>query len=145
MAKGYESYVEKVKTVMSEKQEKALLLIGELIEGKAKLLCPAGTTAGGTLRQSIGYKLYVDGQDVGVAVGSDIEYAIYVEKGTGIYAVDGNGRQTPWVYYNQATGGYVWTEGMKSQPYLEPAAMDNTSSIKKLVEDYLRELDDNRN
>lgn len=62
-----------------------------LVENDAKKNCPVDT---GQLRQSITHE--VEG-NTGV-IGTNVEYAPYVEYGTGIYAKDGNGRQTPWSY-----------------------------------------------
>ena len=93
---SYESYIDKAKKQIRKKEEKFLYLVGELMEGTAKALSPVGTIAGGSLRQSINHKLFKDKDGRGVAVGTDIEYGIYVEKGTGIYADGNKGRQTPW-------------------------------------------------
>lgn len=136
---GYESKIPEFKKLLDEKEEQGLWLIGELIEGKAKLLAPAGRS--GELRNKIEHKIFKDSNGNGVAIGSDLEYSIYVEKGTGIYAVDGNGRKTPWVYYDSLDGAYHWTEGMLPQPYLEPAAMENINQIKEIVIKVLSELD----
>jgi hypothetical protein len=62
-----------------------------LVENDAKKRCPVDT---GQLRQSITHE--VEG-NTGV-IGTNVEYAPYVEYGTGIHAKDGNGRQTPWSY-----------------------------------------------
>lgn len=48
----------------------------------------------GRLRNSMTHVV----QDNSVYVGSNVEYAPYVELGTGIYASDGNGRKGWWVY-----------------------------------------------
>jgi HK97 gp10 family phage protein len=141
VSKNYESRIPEVKNLLSQKEEDALWLIGELLEGAAKLLAPVGLS--GELRNKISHRVYARGEEAGVAVGTDIEYGIYVEKGTGIYAVDGNGRKTPWIYYDPLSGEYHWTQGMKPQPFLEPAAMKNLEQIKKIVEKVLKELDNN--
>jgi len=141
MGSNYESFIPQAKKMISDAEERALWLIGELIEGKAKLLAPVGLS--GELRNKIGHKVYLDPMTGGrgVATGTDIEYGIYVEKGTGIYAVDGNGRKTPWVWYDSLTGKYHWTEGMHPQPFLEPAAVENISRIKDIVEKVMKQLD----
>ena len=53
--------------------------------------------------------------------GSPLEYAPYVEFGTGKHAEKG-GRSTPWVYFNEKLQKFFWTEGQHAQPYLRPAA-----------------------
>lgn len=87
------------------------------IKELAQTLVPVDTFA---LRESIGVQMM--GNDA--LIGSDLHYAIYVEMGTGIYAVGGNGRKTPWRYYyrgNQGPHGWRWTRGQKPQPYMVPA------------------------
>lgn len=138
MSVNYESNLDKVKAALKEKELTALNLIGELIEGAAKLLAPSKN---GQLRQSVEHKVFVDGSDKGVAIGTDMEYGIYVEKGTGIYAKDGNGRKDPWVYYDPVSGQYYTTNGQHPQPFLEPAATGQADKIKNIVEKVLSELD----
>lgn len=99
-----------------------------LVENDAKRKCPVDT---GQLRASITHE--VEGQ-TGI-VGTNVEYAPYVEYGTGIYARDGNGRQTPWAYQDRETGEWIWTKGQVAQPYLEPALLENENEIFRLFEE----------
>ena len=46
-----------------------------------------------------------------------VDYAPYVEYGTGIYAVNGNGRQDKWKYQTP-DGRWVTTEGMKPRLFM---------------------------
>lgn len=98
-----------------------------LVENDAKMKCPVDT---GQLRASITH--YVEGQ-TGI-VGTNVEYAPYVEYGTGIYARDGNGRQTPWSY-QRADGKWITTKGQKPQAFLEPALLENENEIFRLFEE----------
>ncbi len=49
------------------------------VEGAAKRLCPVDT---GRLRSSISHELAVDGRGLVAFIGTNVEYAIYVELGT---------------------------------------------------------------
>lgn len=73
----------------------------------------------GNLRDSIEVEILQGGEKAVVIVTAN--YAIYVEYGTGIYAVEGNGRNTPWTYYSDKLGRFVTTEGMRPQPFWDPA------------------------
>lgn len=116
------SKLDKVENMdVKERLEKACLLV----ENTAKQDCPVDT---GQLRASITHE--VDG-NVGV-VGTNVEYAVYVEYGTGKEAVAKNGRQTPWSYKDEETGEWIWTKGQKPQPFLEPALIKNEKEINKL-------------
>lgn len=95
-----------------------------MVERDAKILCPVDD---GTLRNSITYEVE---DNIGV-VGTNIEYAPYVHQGTGIYAVEGNGRKTRWSY-EDAEGNWHSTIGQKPQPFLEDALNKNRDEINKL-------------
>lgn len=86
----------------------ALTACGLQAEGYAKLLCPVDT---GNLRNSITNAL--DGSGKTVYVGTNVEYAPYVEYGT---------------YRTRA------------QPYLKPAFEEHVSEYKSIIETYLVKL-----
>ena len=98
-----------------------------VVENEAKRLCPVDT---GDLRNSITHE--VD-DDVGI-VGTNKEYAPYVEYGTGIFAVEGNGRDTPWSYQDDK-GEWHTTIGQKPQPFLNPAARTKKKLVIKVFND----------
>ena len=106
--------------------------IGLVAEGYAKKLCPVDT---GNLRNSITH--VVDEQEPAAIIGTDNEYAAYVELGTGIYAEGGGGRPTPLVYQD-AKGNWHYTRGNKAQPFLKPAAADHAIQYRKILEDELK-------
>lgn len=97
-----------------------------LIKANAKSLAPSDD---GNLRDSIETELLNDGLTAIVRVTAS--YAVYVEFGTGIYAVDGEGRKTPWTYYSNKLGRFVTTEGMQPQPYWFPAIDVGQKYFKK--------------
>lgn len=105
---------------------------GLVAEGYAKKLCPVDT---GNLRNSITH--VVDEQEPAAIIGTDNEYAAYVELGTGIYAEGGGGRPTPWVYQD-AKGNWHYTRGNKAQPVLKPAAARHAIQYRKILEDELK-------
>ena len=67
---------EQVTSAMKSAVEAALEEIGIVAEGAAKRLCPVDT---GRLRNSITHALMGDDS---VAIGTNVEYAIYVHEGT---------------------------------------------------------------
>lgn len=95
----------------------ALEMIGLKAEGYAKALCPVGTPEstgikgymGGTLRNSITHKVNTDGKSV--SIGTNVEYAPYVELGT---------------------------VKMKKKPYLLPAVRDHMELYKQIIRDTLK-------
>ena len=109
---------------------KALERCGMQAESYAKDLAPVDT---GNLRNSISHR--VDMSDKKAVVGTNNEYAAYVELGTGKYA-DG-GRKDPWVYQD-TEGNWHHTNGQRAQPYLKPAVADHKQTYRNLIEDELK-------
>ena len=83
----------------------------------AKARCPVDT---GALRASIQTDAEWEGNICMGIIGTNVEYAAMVEYGTGIYATNGDGRRTPWVY-KDGRGNWHTTSGQKPQPYMYPA------------------------
>lgn len=104
-----------------------------LVERAAKENAPKGT---GELRRSITSKVDVssDGKISGL-VFSPLEYAPYVEYGTGLFAEGGNGRKdVPW-HYQDDEGEWHTTCGMRPMPYLRPALEDNRTRIIEILKE----------
>lgn len=105
---------------------RALEKCGLVAEGYAKRLCPVDT---GNLRNSITHQ--VDEGEPAVYIGTNSEYAAYVELGTGKYYP--GGRQTPWMYQD-AKGNWHLTHGQRAQPYLKPAVADHVREYRAIIE-----------
>lgn len=123
----------KVKQIERDTLFKTLTAWGVLAQGYATEYCPKDT---GNLSQSIDYGVIEDNMEV--QVGTNVHYAPYVELGTGIYAEEGNGRKTPWVYRDDE-GRWHKTSGMRAQPYLRPAVEKHIEDYKDILKDYLSE------
>ena len=80
----------------------------EIIAGQAVAAAPVDD---GNLKNSIEVNYSHGGFKAKITVGA----------GTGIYAEDGTGRKTPWVYFDEKLGRYVFTRGMRAQPFFFPA------------------------
>lgn len=124
----FESNSEEVLDALRNAVERGLMACGERAVGYAQSLCPVDT---GRLRGSITYE--VQGDDC--YIGTNVEYAKYIEFGTGIYAESG-GRQTPWVY-KDSEGRFHITNGIKPQPFLRPAASDHSDEYREILRESL--------
>lgn len=113
---------------MHEAALRALEECGLVAEDYAKKLAPVDT---GNLRNSITHS--VDDSELSVYIGTDVEYAPYIELGTGIYAEGGDGRPTPWVYQD-AQGNWHWTRGNPAKPFLKPAVADHQKTYRAIIE-----------
>ena len=116
--------------VKDEAVVKALETIGLVAERYAKELCPTDTSR---LKNSISHQV----DDETVYVGTNVEYAPYVEFGTGKFAEGGGGRPTPWSYQDDK-GNWHTTNGMKPQPYLKPAIENHLDEYKQYLKDELQ-------
>lgn len=123
-----------VKSAMKDAILRALEKCGLVAEGYAKKLCDGFKNPTGNLRNSITH--VVDDGETAVYIGTYIEYAIYVELGTGIYAEGGGGRPTPWVYQD-AHGRWHWTRGNEAQPFLKPALEDHKKEYQYIIKSEL--------
>lgn len=123
-----------VKRELERGMIRGLIKASLLVEGQAVLLAPVDK---GGLRDSIGYK--VDESELVAYVGTNCEYAIYSEFGTGEFAENGTGRRGGWLY-KDAEGEVHFTYGMPPQPYLRPAFRKNQKAIRDILADCLREL-----
>ena len=85
---------------------RALEMLGMQCENYATLKCPVDT---GRLRASITHEVHKN--EEAVYVGTNVEYAPYVEFGT---------------------------SRMKAQPYIKPAATEHTEEYKRIVETCLK-------
>lgn len=106
------------------------------LEGESKKNCPA---VKGTLRQSITNEVEVKPNGIYGYVGSNLDYAPYVHQGTGIFALDGNGREeVPW-RYQDAQGNWYTTYGMPATPFIQNAIDANRDTVVAYFEGALED------
>lgn len=116
-----------------------LVTIGERAVDYAKDLCPLGTAEstgikgypGGTLKGSI-TKRVVNGDTL--EVGSNVEYAPYVELGTGPHFVP----PPEWERFEAEKGKGVGKAYVKPRPYIRPAIEDHRDEYQKIAERELK-------
>ena len=107
-----------------------------LVERSAKQKAPKDD---GTLRRSITSK--VDPVKLEGIVFTPLEYAPYVEYGTGLFAEDGDGRKdVPW-HYQDDEGEWHTTSGQKPQPYMRPALNENRQQIVRILKEGIKQDD----
>lgn len=123
---------------LSRAKARALETIGDKAEEYAKKLCPVGTVEstgikgyrGGTLRDSITHA--VNG-DV-LSVGSNVEYAPYVELGTGPHFEP----PPDWETFTSKRGSGVGRAYVKPRRYLQPAIEEHAGEYKTIAENELK-------
>lgn len=112
-----------------QKMGQALGKACALVERAAKQKAPKGT---GELRRSITSKVE---NGVGI-VYTPLEYAPYVEYGTGLFAEEGGRRDVPW-HYKDDEGEWHSTSGQHPQPFLRPALNENREQILRILREAL--------
>lgn len=146
---------------LQRNMNRALEEIGLQAQKYAIMKTPTDT---GNLKNSISHLVKEDS----VYIGTNVEYGIYVELGTGRYASNGKGRPGWWVYVKDATGGGVkhasamrkiyteaearkivailrkkgldahMTQGIKPHHMLRDAAANHTAQYKRIIERALK-------
>ena len=104
--------------------------IGEDAAGTAANFCPVDT---GRLKNSISSA--VDEEDQTVYIGTNVEYAIYHEFGTGKYVA--GGRTTPWMFQD-SDGVWHYTTGVPARHFLQFGVTAHQAEYKAMLEQYLK-------
>ena len=159
---GIEELFEKLDGLVdTSKLENALGKACAVVERSAKQKAPKDT---GALRREMTHEVQVTGTTIEGIVFNPVEYAPYVEYGTGIYAENG-GTSGYWVYVgdkdydpNRKKSGKrytlqeakkivaimrskgleaYYTNGMQPHPFLRPALNENKDEIIQIIKEAL--------
>lgn len=134
---GLSEVISNIRTVSTQvdiKLNSAMEHSLQTIENKAKQICPVDD---GVLRASITHVIEGQGDEVVGKVGSNLEYAPYVHQGTGIHAVNGDGREDAWSYQD-AQGNWHKTVGQEPQPFLTDALEAKKAEVFKIFKEVLK-------
>lgn len=127
---GLEEVLARLESIGSVAQaQKALGKACALVESAAKRNAPKDT---GELRRSITSKV----EGLTGIIFTPLEYAPYVEYGTGIFAESGGRTDVPW-HYQDAEGNWHSTVGQDPQPFMRPALYDNKQNIINILKEGL--------
>lgn len=132
MASGFKftDNSKKVKAQMDDAMFQALESAALIVEASAKALAPVGDS--GELRDKIDHNVVDTSNGPEAKIGSPLDYAMYVEYGTGEFAENGSGRKGGWSYQTP-DGEWHHTDGMHPQPFLRPAFKRNKDKIREIV------------
>ena len=111
--------------LMGKQLDKALLVVEEAARKKAP-------KDNGALRRSI----TSDRTGLTGMVFTPLEYAPYVEYGTGLYAENGGRKDVPW-HYQDDEGNWHTTSGQQPQPFMRPALDENREKVTRILEEGL--------
>lgn len=104
-----------------------------LVERAAKQKAPKGA---GELRRSIASRIEKSAEEINGIVFTPLEYAPYVEFGTGLFAEVSGRKDVPW-HYQDDEGEWHTTSGQPPHPYLRPALEENRERIKQIISEGL--------
>lgn len=117
--------------------EKAVVF---LLEAVAELQAQTARNSRVDTGQTKGsWDTYVDETALEATVGSTLENAIWEEFGTGEYALNGDGRKTPWVYTDRHGVTHL-TRGKKPNRALWNAFESKKTKLIKRAEALMKEL-----
>lgn len=124
--KGLEEIEAKLKDISDTSNiEQALGKACAVVERSAKQKAPKDT---GELRRSIGSRV----ENLQGIIYTPLEYAPYVEYGTGLFAESGGRKDVPWKYKDDK-GDWHITSGQKPHPYMRPALDENREEIIRIL------------
>lgn len=125
---GAEKLMARLDKISDEAElKKSLETAALLVERSAKQKAPKDT---GALRRSITSR--VEGLE-GI-IYTPLEYAPYIEYGTGLFA-EGNGRKdVPWNYQDDK-GNWHSTSGLKPHPFMRPSLDENRQKILDILKE----------
>lgn len=127
---GLEHLNKTLETLLStENMTQAMGQACAAVEASAKKKAPKDS---GALRRSIASKVEAEGGDIQGIVYTALEYAPYVEYGTGLFAESDGRTDVPWVYQDDE-GNWHSTKGQKPQPFLRPALNENRKTVVKIL------------
>lgn len=131
---GLEEVLDSIETLADVQNiDMALGKACAIVEASAKQKAPKGN---GDLRRSITSKV----DDYKGIVYTPLEYAPYVEYGTGLFAENGGRTDVPWVYKDEE-GNWHSTSGMKPHPYMRPALEENREKIVQVLKEGITKND----
>lgn len=133
---GIDDILERLESLNVEQMKANMGKACALVEAAAKRNAPKGS---GELRRSITSKVEEQGGEVVGIVYTPLEYAPYVEYGTGLFAESGGRQDVPWCYKDDE-GEWHTTSGQHPQPFMRPALNENREQIKRVLQEGL--LDD---
>lgn len=113
-----------------QKLDAALGRACALVEGEAKKKAPKGN---GELRRSITSKV----ENHEGIIYTPLEYAPYVEYGTGLFAVEGGRQDVPWCYQDDE-GNWHTTSGMHPQPFMYPALAECREEVLRIIKEGIK-------
>ena len=130
--------------ITSANEAVGLAMEAHVVEG-APVGTPESTSIknyhGGSLRKSITHKVINNTVYVGtnMRAPNGAAYGVYVELGTGIYATDGKGRKSPWVWRDK-NGKYHYTRGIRPTHFMRNALsrQDHIEEYKEIYEEQLK-------
>ena len=113
---------------------KALADCGVKMTEFAQKLAPVDT---GELQKSIWSTVEPD--ESAVYVGTNNEYAKYVELGTGKYAKEGGTTKERWVYFDEKDGKFHMAFPQKPKNFIRRAVANNVKTYKRIITRALRD------
>lgn len=127
------SNVEQILQASREQINAWLQAVGQDAAATAAEFVPVRT---GRLKGSISPAVVED--EKAVYIGTNVEYAIYHEFGTGEYASAGsNAKRIPWAFQGE-DGEWHWTRGVPARHFLQFGVTAHQSEYKSMLEQHLK-------
>lgn len=133
MSVEFQDFSIKVQEALEEASLRFLEEASTTIQTQAEDNTPVDT---GQLKQN--WNHVVDERELEATVGNPLEYSIWVEMGTGEYAVEGNGRKGGWFYVDDEGKGH-FTMGSKPVRMLHNAFQTKKNAVIRRAQQIFKE------
>ena len=140
--KGVDRLMQRFNNVADMELKTAMNEAVKLVHGQAKTLAPVDN---GNLAGSIHLQVKDTGKEIQGRVYTNLEYAAYVEFGTGIkgngtypYQIKGLNlvyKDKGWAYFDEDKNEWIYTKGQVAQPYMYPALKRSEKTIKRIFKE----------
>lgn len=124
---------EEAKQASHQQLLNGLVRCGMKMQEYATKLAPVKT---GALANSVAFKIEPD--EKSAYVGSNSEYAAYVEFGTGKYSELGGTPKERWVYYDKAHDVFRMGYPQKPRPFIRPAVANHIKTYQNILVNALK-------
>lgn len=121
--------------VLAEAKDKIIDWLNGIGQDAASTAANKAPVDTGNLKNSISHS--VDEENKCVYIGTNVDYAIYHEFGTGKYAEGGGGRQQPWMFQDK-DGNWHWTSGVPARHFIQFGATAHQAEYKERLEAILK-------
>lgn len=135
MDSNIDEVIESLRNIQSSiinKLQENTVKVCETIHEESKDRCPVDI---GIMKERSGIYVESNYESITGYIGFLEFYAVYVHQGTGLFAINGDGRKTPWWWFGttEKWAGWHFTSGQRPKQFLWDAVVNNIENIPEIL------------